>query len=101
MQRNTYPPAADPHHQAHWFAMAAFAFVVAFVVATASIRATGWRLAAAVASLGVLAVAIASIADGDAASSFRLIGGIAAASWAAAVLGFVVTSRDSIRGAAT
>lgn len=101
MQRNTYPPVADPHHQAHWFAMAVFAFVVALVVATASIRATGWRLAAAVAALGVLAVAIASIADGDAASSFGRIGGVAAAIWAAAVLGFVLTSRDSMREAAT
>jgi hypothetical protein len=93
MQRNTYPPTTDPHHQAHWVTMAVFAFSVVVVVATAAIRGRGWRLAASVAAAGVLAVGVASIADGDAASSFGWLGGAAAVVWSIALFGFVFTAR--------
>lgn len=92
LQRNTFPPTADPHHQAHWFAMASFAFVVVLVVATAALGATGWRLAATAASLSVVAVAVTSIANPDAASSFGRGWGGAALLWGAAVLAAVFSS---------
>lgn len=93
MQRNTFPPTADPHHQAHWFAMATFAFVVPLVVATAALGAPGWRLGAVAASVGTMAVAVSSIANPEAASSFGRLAGGAALLWAVAVLAVVVRSR--------
>lgn len=92
MQRNTFPPSADPHHQAHWFAMATFAFVVVLAVATAAAGAAGWRLAAIEASVATIVVAGVSVAMPDAASSLGRLGGVAALLWAAGVL--VVTARS-------
>ena len=97
MQRNTFPPSADPHHQAHWFAMATFAFVVVLAVATAAAGAAGWRLAAIVASVATIVVAAVSVAMPDAASSLGRTGGVAALLWAAGVL--VVTARSRRRAA--
>lgn len=93
MQRNTFPPTADPHHQAHWLAMATFAFVVVLVVATAALGARGWRLGAVAASVATMAVAVSSIANPTAASSFGRQPGGAALLWAGAVLAVVVRSR--------
>jgi hypothetical protein len=93
MQRNTFPPTADPHHQAHWFAMAAFAFVVLLVVGTAALGAAGWRLAAASGAVAMAAVAVTSLGVADAASSFGRLGGGIALLWAVCVIAVGVRSR--------
>jgi len=37
MQRNTFPPSADPHHNAHWWAMSALAFAGLLVLGGAGV----------------------------------------------------------------
>lgn len=86
MQRNTWPPLADPHHQAHWWAMSVLAFLVVLVVAGASLPGRGWRLAAATAGVGALAVAVVSLLSPAAASALHPVWAIGAALWASALL---------------
>jgi len=86
MQRNTFPPTADPHHQAHWFAMAVFAFVVILTVATGTLAARGWRLATGTAGLSVVVFGTASLADSAAASALAPLWAGAAVVWGVAVL---------------
>lgn len=99
MQRNTFPPIADPHHQAHWFAMSAFAFVVPLVVGTAGIGAAGWRVAAISASVVTIAVGLVSVAATEAASSLGRLGGAAALAWAIGVL--LIAARERRERAVT
>lgn len=85
LQRNTWPPLADPHHQTHWMVMAELAFAIPLVTVGASLPGRGWRLASAVAALGALAIAVPSFLDGKAASSIPLWASVSGALWAAAV----------------
>lgn len=86
MQRNTFPPTADPHHQAHWFAMAVFAFVVVLVVASGSLSGPGWRLATAAGGLCAVSLGIGSLAAGEAGSALGPAWAGAALIWGLAVL---------------
>lgn len=61
MQRNTWPPLADPHHQAHWLVMALLAFMMVSVVAGAGLSGRGWRMATITAAAAALAVGTASL----------------------------------------
>jgi hypothetical protein len=79
MQRNTWPPLADPHHQAHWYAMGLLAFLVVLVATTAAFSGRGWRPAAITPALAAMSVAVASLLARDAASAL-------APGWAAAAL---------------
>jgi hypothetical protein len=85
-QRSTFPPTADPHHQAHWFAMAVLAFAVVLVVLAAACGGAGWRLGATVAAVTGMAFGAASLVDADAASAAPPPVAAAAVAWAAAVL---------------
>lgn len=99
MQRNTFPPTADPHHNAHWWAMAVFAFAVVLVTAAAGLPGKGWRLGPRVAGMAAMAVGIVSILAPSSASALRPGWAIAAVLW-----GFVgvwlTSSRASQLGAA-
>jgi hypothetical protein len=86
LQRNTWPPLADPHHQTHWMVMAELAFAIPLVTAGASLSGRGWRIAGSVAALGVLAITVPSLIDGEAASSLQLWAAVSGALWAAAAL---------------
>jgi hypothetical protein len=55
IQRNSWPPSADPHHNSHWFMMAELAFAIPLVTAVAGLGARGWRLPAWTASLALAA----------------------------------------------
>jgi hypothetical protein len=81
IQRNTFPPVADPHHQAHWYAMSVAAFIVVLVIAAAAMGGSGWRLSAI--SGGVCAILIggASLASSESASALHQIWAIAASVW--------------------
>jgi hypothetical protein len=85
-QRGTFPPTADPHHQAHWFAMAVFAFAVVLAVAAAGLGGAGWRVGATTAGLAVAEFGIASLLAPDAGSAVPAPAAVAAVLWAAAVL---------------
>lgn len=89
MQRNTWPPLADPHHQAHWVAMA-------IVVASAALSGAGWRLAAVTAGVAAVALAAASLLAPEAASALHPGWAVVALLWGGAVL--AVTWREARRG---
>ncbi len=90
LQRNTWPPLADPHHQAHWMVMAEVAFVIPMVTAGAALSGGGWRAATAVAALGASAIAIPSLFYHDAASALPLWSAILGTLWAAAALSVAI-----------
>lgn len=97
LQRNTWPPLADPHHQTHWMMMAYLAFAIPLVTAGTSLSGRGWRLAAAVASLGALSVAVPSLLYGEAASRIPLWAAVAGVVWAMAVLTVTWRIKDNPR----
>lgn len=86
MQRNTWPPLADPHHQAHWYAMSVFAFATVLVVAGAALQGRGWRLAATSAAAAASAPAVSSLLDPASASALPTLWAVVALAWGAAVL---------------
>jgi hypothetical protein len=86
MQRNTWPPLADPHHQAHWYAMAVLAFMVTPVVGSAALSGRGWRLAAMTVGLAAIAVAAASFLALQAASVLHPGWALVALVWGLAVM---------------
>lgn len=86
LQRNTWPPMADPHHQAHWNAMALLAVMGVLVLATAAWSRRGWRPAAIATGLAACAVAIASLLAPDAGSALAPAWAAAALLWGLAVL---------------
>ena len=85
-QRNTFPPTADPHHQAHWFAMAVFAFAVVLVVAAACAGGRGWRTGTTAAGIAVAAFGTASLITDDAGSAVPVPYALVAVGWGAALL---------------
>lgn len=85
-QRNTFPPTADPHHQAHWYAMAAFGFAVVLVAGAASFGGRGWRLGATTAGLSAMSFGVASLVAPSAASAVAPAWSVGALAWGAAVL---------------
>ncbi len=100
MQRNTWPPLADPHHQAHWYMMSVLAFTIVFVAATAAVSAPGWRLAALTSGLAAVAVGAVSLLAPDAASALTLPWALLAIGWGVAALALIRDdSRRSVRSA--
>lgn len=90
---------ADPHHQAHWYAMALMAFMLVLVVTTAALPGRGWLLAALTTGLAAISVAIVSLLAAEAASALAPAWATAAFLWGAAVLG--VTWLEARRGPAS
>lgn len=86
MQRNTWPPLSDPHHQAHWYAMGLVGFLIPLTVGGALLRQRGWRAAATSGGLAAAAVALGSLVDPDAASALHPVAAILALLWAALVI---------------
>jgi hypothetical protein len=86
LQRESWPPLADPHHQAHWYAMALLAVLIVLTAAAAVIAAPGWRTAATAPAVAALAVATASLLAPTAASALTPVWAIAALLWGAALL---------------
>ena len=86
MQRNTFPPSADPHHNAHWWAMSALAFAGILVLIGAGLGLRGWRVGATAVGLSGVAFGAASLVAPDAASAVSLLWSIASILWGLAVL---------------
>ncbi|HYH26284.1 MAG TPA: hypothetical protein VD834_13135 [Blastococcus sp.] len=92
MQRNTYPPTADPHHNSHWYVIAVLTFMVLALSVLAVLNAEGWRLAAATAAADALAVAVVSLFAPQSASALGPFWSGAVIAWAFGV-GFAVVRR--------
>lgn len=86
MQRNTWPPLADPHHQAHWYAMSLMAFATVFVIAGATLAGRGWRTAATTAGIAGAVVGSTSLLTPAAASALHPGWASAALVWGASVV---------------
>ena len=72
IQRHTFPPSADPHHNAHWWAMSALAFAGLLVLVGAGTGLRGWRVGATAVGLSVAAFGVASLVAPEAASAVSL-----------------------------
>lgn len=92
MQRNTFPPAADPHHNAHWWAVSVAAALVAAVPAAGLLRHPGWRTGTFLSGLAALGVAAVSLLRPEAASALDPAPAAAAAIWGLALLRSVAAS---------
>lgn len=90
MQRNTLPPTADPHHNAHWWVMAAVAFMVVLVTAAAALPGRGWRLGAFLAGASSFAVGVGSVLEESAASAVSIGWALAAMLWGVVTVWLVV-----------
>ena len=93
MQRHTWPPLADPHHQAHWFTMSVLAGLILLLVAGSSLCGRGWRVAAVTAGVSAMAIGLASLAAPEAGSALPPAWAIGGVAWGIGVL--VLTWRAS------
>jgi uncharacterized integral membrane protein len=96
VQRNTYPPTADPHHNSHWYVMAVLALMVVLLLLVAVVNAEGWRLAAATAAADALAVAVVSLSAPQSASALDTYWSAAVIVWAFGI-GFVAVRATTPR----
>lgn len=88
LQRNTWPPLADPHHQGHWMMMAQLAFAIPLATAGSALSGRGWRPATTTAAIGTLTIGVASLVDSQAGSALPMAWAVAATGWAVIVLAF-------------
>ena len=95
MQRNTFPPSADPHHNAHWWAMSALVFAGILVLGGGGLGLRGWRVGATAVGLSVVAVGVASLVAPEAASAVSLPWTIASILWGLAILAAQVRPTDN------
>lgn len=90
LQRNTFPPTADPHHNAHWWVMGIVAFMVVLVVAATALAGVGWRLGPRVAGLAAAAVGVASLIASSSASAVWWGWAVAAVVWGLVGIGLTI-----------
>lgn len=100
MQRYTWPPLADPHHQAHWFVMCLVAVLIVLVCAGAALPGRGWRVATLTSGATAIAIAVASLADSEAASALHPAWAVAAFLWGLTVFGLTWRASRTGRTAA-
>ena len=81
LQRNTFPPTADPHHNAHWWVMAMIAFAIVLVMAAGALPGRGWRLGTSLAAATAIGIGLASLAASASASALAPPAAVAAIAW--------------------
>lgn len=81
MQRFTWPPLADPHHQAHWYLTAVVAIAIVLVTASAALAGEGWRSAVLVSAGTAIAIGTTSLLVPSAASSLARAWAVLAIGW--------------------
>jgi hypothetical protein len=97
MQRHSWPPLADPHHQAHWFSMSLIAGMVVLLVAGSALPGRGWRVAAVTAGGASTVVAASSLVASDSASALHPVWAAGALMWGLGVLGLTWRATRSER----
>jgi hypothetical protein len=78
MQRNSWPPNSDPHHNAHWLSIATLGAALVLMAVLATFLRNGWHLPAAIAAVGGVVFGAVSILFPDTASSPGVTGGLVA-----------------------
>ena len=96
LQRNTFPPTADPHHNAHWWAMAIIAFAIVLVMAAAALPGRGWRLGTGLAAATAIGIGLASLAAGASASALAPLGAVGPTARAAQSQSCVMSMRSAV-----
>lgn len=86
VQRNSWPPLADPHHQ-KWFMMAFLSFAILLVGLVASARPAGWRVPAWSAGTTAVVLGLVSALYPDLASSLGSVWGSVSVLGGAAFIG--------------
>lgn len=86
LQRNTWPPLADPHHQAHWYTMGVLALMVVFTATTASLWPDRSGLTLAVSATAAALLGLSSLLRPDAASAMNWPFATVAIAFAGAVM---------------
>lgn len=76
MQRNSFPPSADPHHNSHWFIMAELAFTIPLAAAVTGLQTRGWKLASWSVTATLAALGIVSVMFPNSPSSFGSLYGL-------------------------
>jgi len=93
-QRNTFPPAADPHHNAHWWTASVASAVIAALSAVGLFRHQGWRIGTFLSGLAAVGAAGVSLLRPGAASALPTIPAAAAAIWGLALVSEAATHGD-------
>ncbi len=76
VQRNSYPPLSDIHHQ-HWLAMSTVAFAIIFVGFVGALRSPGYLMPMGMSAFSLLVLGIVSVLAPHAASSLgTILGGV-------------------------
>ena len=98
VQRNSWPPLADPHHQ-KWFMMAFLAFAISLVGLVASLRNGGWPVPAWSAGVAAVVFGLVAVLYPGLASSVGRIWGSASILGGAAFIGAAVWEAGRDRAA--
>jgi hypothetical protein len=93
IQRNTFPPTADPHHNAHWWTMAISVFLVVLVMAASGLPSARWQLGAGLASLAAVTLGASSLFAPSSASAIGPGWAVASIVWG--LVGMWVTLRGT------
>lgn len=78
MQRNSWPPASDPHHNSHWATMAQIGMIPGLLVIVSALPRVGSRVQALVAAFIAVTLGTVSVLYREDSSSLGLVGGTAA-----------------------
>ncbi len=97
-QRNSWPPAADPHHNAHWATMAHVGLLVPSLAGLAAIAAARWRRHAWLAAASAGMLGLIWLLYPDDVSSLGIGGGIAALLWSVAIAPMTSSSQNRWSG---
>ncbi len=81
LQRNTFPPTADPHHNAHWWVMAVAAAMAVLVLAGDALPSRGRPWGSLVAGAAAVAFGAASMLASSAASAVPTGWAVASVLW--------------------
>lgn len=97
IQRNSWPPSSDPHHNSHWFVMSELAFAIPLVAGVIGLGARGWQVVSWTAPAVLAALGIVSVLFPDVPSSLGIGWGMLAI---IAAITFLVVSVAFMRRAA-
>lgn len=92
-QRNSWPPAADPHHNAHWATMSQVAVIPGFLLILSTLPRVGSRTQAKFAGMLAVVLGAVSVFYSEDSSSLGLAAGLAAVASGVTVI-LVAASRS-------